>query len=106
MGWNQGFDIFEETVIGVYNVGKLDKDLLEVLASPYRDTDIDTGNYNEKKANDCKTVLQIVIETAGLEYPNRPDVPDDWRKQSYEQSAALEKWSDTVWEMFHSVVKW
>jgi len=72
MGWNTGYTIFEETVIGAYNLGKLDKDLLTVLMEPYRDSDIDSGGSHDLRSNDGKTVVQIVIETWGLKLPIEP----------------------------------
>ena len=66
MGWNSGYTIFEATVIGAYDLGKLDKDLLTVLMEPYRGTDIDSGGSCDLTAKDGKGVEQIVIETWGL----------------------------------------
>lgn len=43
MGWNEGYRLLEETVIGVYNLGKLDKSMVAALFEPYRGTDIDSG---------------------------------------------------------------
>jgi len=69
MGWNSGYTVFEATVVGAYNLGKLDKDLLTVLMEPYRDTDIDSGGSRDLVAKDGKRVAQIVIELWGLEMP-------------------------------------
>jgi hypothetical protein len=79
MGWNSGYTIFESTVVGAYDLGKLDKALLSVLMEPYRDTDIDSGGRQDLQANDGKGVEQIVIETWGLEMPKHPagDYDDD-----------------------------
>jgi hypothetical protein len=83
MGWNTGYTIFEATVVGVYDLGKLDKELLSVLMEPYRDSDIDSGGSRDLEAKDGKDVQQIVIETLGLEMPPKPegeydDDPDSW----------------------------
>ncbi|MBK3780212.1 hypothetical protein G3A43_08070 [Paraburkholderia aspalathi] len=83
MGWNQGYEIFESTVIGAYDLGKLDKELLTVLMEPYRDTDIDSGGRQELETKDGKGIEQIVIETWGLPMPTAPageydDDPDAW----------------------------
>lgn len=83
MGWNSGYTIFEATVIGAYNLGKLDKDLLAVLMSPYEGTDIDSGGSCELTTNDGKGVEQVVIETWGLTMPDKPegeydDDPEGW----------------------------
>lgn len=83
MGWNTGYTIFESTVIGAYDLGKLDKELLTLLMEPYRNTDIDSGGSCDLKSNDGKSVKQIVIETWGMETPKAPpgepdDNPDAW----------------------------
>ena len=53
------------TVVGAYDLGKLDKDLLAVLMEPYRNTDIDSGGSRELESKDGKGVEQIVVETFG-----------------------------------------
>ena len=97
MGWNAGYTIFEETVVGAYDLGKLDKELLTVLMKPYRDTDIDSGGSRDLKSKDGKGVKQIVIETFGLEMPKAPpgeydDDPDAW-----------DRFEDAVYDKFYEV---
>lgn len=84
MGWNAGYGIFEATVVGAYDLGKLDEALLSVLMEPYRDTDIDSGGKQNLVARDGKGIEEIVIETWGLDVPKAPagDYDDDepaWR---------------------------
>lgn len=83
MGWNSGYTAFEATVVGAYDLGKLDKALLAVLMEPYRRTDIDSGGSCDLTSKDGKGVEQIVIETWGLEMPTNPSCesdadPDAW----------------------------
>lgn len=97
MGWNTVYTIFEATVVGAYNLGKLDKELLAVLMEPYRDTDIDSGGSRDLEAKDGKNVNQIVIETCGLAMPPKPDGecdddPDSW-----------DDYHDKVYDLFKSV---
>ncbi|MDR1936446.1 MAG: hypothetical protein LBS49_12860 [Candidatus Accumulibacter sp.] len=97
MGWNTGYTIFEATVVGAYDLGKLDKELLTVLMEPYRDSDIDSGGSEDLKSKDGKGVEQIVIETWGLEMPKAPpgkydDDPDAW-----------DAYNDTVYDKFSEV---
>ena len=47
MGWNTGYTIFEATVVGAYDLRKLDKEMLTVLMEPYRDSDIDSGGSED-----------------------------------------------------------
>lgn len=93
MGWNQGYTIFEETVVGAYNLGKLDKALLTVLMKPYGNSDIDSGGSSELTSEDGKSVEQIVIETWGLKMPVEPD-EDDENYGDY---------LDEVSELFHTI---
>lgn len=76
MGWNKGYTVMEATIVGAYDLGKLDKDLLSVLMEPYRDTDIDSGGSRDLQSKDGKGVMQIVVETWGLELPP-PQVDED-----------------------------
>jgi hypothetical protein len=83
MGWNHGYTNFEAAVVGAYDLGRLDKDLLTTLMEPYRDTDIDSGGCCDLKSKDGKGIEQIVIETWGLVMPTAPTVkfeddPDSW----------------------------
>lgn len=52
----------EETVVGVYNLGKLDVKLLRVLLEPYRGTDIDHGGSRDLKTKDGFGVDDIIIK--------------------------------------------
>ncbi len=97
MGWNAGYTIFESTVVGAYDLGKLDKAMLAVLMEPYRGTDIDSGGSCDLTSKDGKDVKQIVIETWGLKMPKRPlgkynDDPDAWVT-----------FRESVWKKFHAV---
>ena len=96
MGWNQGFTIFEQTVIGAYDLGKLDLDLLAVLMEPYRDTDIDSGGSALLETKDGKFVEQVVIEMHGGSLPPRPD--DD-------HSHASDNWHSDVYSAFMDITR-
>lgn len=102
MGWNAGYKIFEATVVGAYDLGKLDKDLLSVLMEPYRNTDIDSGGRLGLMAKDGKDIDQIVIETWGLEMPQRPDgeppgMTGDWTE--------WDEYYDTIYNRFCKVTE-
>lgn len=58
MGWNAGYAMFESTVIGAYNVGRLDKAMLAVLMEPYKGTDIDRGGEMGLESRDGKGAEQ------------------------------------------------
>jgi hypothetical protein len=105
MGWNTGYTIFEETVVGAYNLGLLSKDLLSVLMEPYRDTDIDSGGSMDLTSKDGLGVKEIVIKTWGLELPEEPDVPDNYKERTKEQQKAWDDYCDARYNQFRSVTK-
>lgn len=72
MGWNSAYTIMEATVIGAYDLGKLDKELLLVLVEPYRGTDIDHGGSCGLKAKDGLDVSEVIVTVMGGTLPKRP----------------------------------
>lgn len=96
MGWNKGYTIFEATVVGAYDLGKLDKELLSVLMEPYRGTDIDSGGSRDLKSKDGKGVEQIVIETWGLVMPSPPEGGMD-------EEGAWDEYLDAVYDQMSIV---
>lgn len=105
MGWNAGYTIFEETVVGAYDLGKLDKDLLSVLMEPYRGTDIDPGGERGLTAKDGLDVVEIVLKTFGVEIPKKPDFPGDYGSWSREQQEASDRYWDGRYEAFDEITK-
>lgn len=103
MGWNSGYTIFEATVVGAYDLGKLDKKLLSVLMEPYRGSDIDSGGEMGLMSKDGLDVRQIVLKTWGLPIPERPDLPDDYKKWTRKQDAANEAYHELIYTAFRSV---
>lgn len=97
MGWNQGYAIFEATVIGAYDLGKLDRDLLAVLMEPYRGTDIDSAGSRGLCTKDGKDLEQVVIEAWGLSMPDEPMDADG--------EEALEEYDERVWRLFYQVTE-
>lgn len=84
MGWNAGYTVFEATVIGAYDLGRLDKAMLKVLGEPYRNSDIDPGGSMGLEAKDGKGLEQIVIETMGGVMPQRPDGTYDSNPEAWD----------------------
>jgi hypothetical protein len=105
MGWNQGYEIFESTVVGAYDLGKLDQELLAVLMEPYRDTDIDPGGSRDLTARDGLDVVEIVLKTMGVAAPTKPDGPTAYAKQNKRQREAWERYYEERYEAFHNVTK-
>lgn len=83
MGWNEGYRLLEETVIRVYDLGKLDKLMVIALFEPYRGSDIDSGGSCDLRTKDGKSMEEVVCEAWGIPLPPRPaddddDAVDDW----------------------------
>lgn len=62
MGWNQGYAIMEESVIAVYDTGKLTKDILDAMMEPYKGTDCDTGGSRDLRSNTGLHVEEITCK--------------------------------------------
>lgn len=106
MGWNRGYTIFEATVVGAYDLGKLDKALLGVLMEPYRGSDIDSGGEVGLSAKDGLGIREIVIKTWGAEPPAKPDGFDKrWQDRSEIERAACDDYWDTLGEMFSEITR-
>ncbi len=113
MGWNTGYAIFEETVIGAYNLGVLDKKLLKVLMEPYRGTDIDSGGSNNLESKDGLSVEEVVIKLMdpvkfkALAVLKKPIAkhPKNHSKLTDKQSEEQEMFFDTQYKMFHGLTK-
>ena len=100
MGWNQGYEIFEATVIGAYDLGKLDKKLLAVLAAPYKNTDIDAGGRTDLLTKDGKDIDRVVIEVGGGVMPVKPE-------KSYDDDpVGWEDYHEKLCEEFYKIVQW
>lgn len=97
--------IFEETVVGAYDIGKLDDDLLSVLMEPYVGTDIDTDDARGLLSKDGLDVIEIVLKTFGAERPPKPYLPEDMSLWT----AALGRANDQYWkkrnEAFRKITK-
>lgn len=81
MGRDGGYRMFEEMVVGAYDLGKLDRDLLRVLMGPYRGAGIDGGGRRGLEAHDGLTAEEVVLKVWHGTFPARPAVPrdrDDW----------------------------
>lgn len=77
MGWNEGYSILEETIVNVYNLGKLDKKMVQAIFKPYAGTDIDSGGSNFLHTKDGKTMEEAVIEAYGYKMPKKGTTEDE-----------------------------
>lgn len=98
MGWNTGYTIFESTVVGAYDLGKLDKDLLRVLMEPYAGSDIDSGGSRGLLSKDGLCVEEIVVKIHGVKMPARPDADAG-------SEAGWTGYYEEVYESFREITK-
>jgi hypothetical protein len=68
MGWNQGYTIYQATIVAAYNAGKLDKELLAAIMESYRGSDIDHGGDVGLLTKDGKSADQVAVEAFGLKW--------------------------------------
>lgn len=87
MGWNQGYTILEAQVIGLYDLGVLTVDVLNVVLEPFRGTDIDTGGERGLATKDGLSFEEVLVSVAASE---------ETRKQLQALKAASpgEEWLD------------
>ena len=98
MGWNSGYTIVESTVVALYDLGKLDRDVLDAVMEPYRGTDIDSGGSQDLRAKDGKSFEEIVIKVWGLKVPRKPGKKYDPAKDD-----AWQDYNDEVYSQFRTV---
>ena len=96
MGNNAAFTSFEASVLACYNKGVLDRELLDALAEPYRDMDIDRGGMTGDLAKDGLDIDGIILKTYGVKMSPKPS-PDNekdrerWYDLQYTEVSAIEK---------------
>lgn len=105
MGNNAAFTAFEATVIACHNRGVLDKALLSDLMEPYRDSDIDSGGKRGTLSKDGLEVEQIVLKVFGVEVPQRPKLPKDYKDWTEEQREANDDYRDKAYGEFCKITK-
>lgn len=104
MGWNTGFTIMEETVMGAYRPGVLDKKLLTVLMKPYSGSDIDSGGRAGIKVRG-KEIEDVVCEVLGIKMPKPPRLPRDRSKWTVEHHQADEAYGEDHYETWRSATR-
>ena len=103
MGNNAAYSTFEQTVVGAYKLGKLDKELLAVLMESYEGMDIDSGGKAGLTADDGLEVEEIVLKVMGVPIPRRPKLPKDYRKWSTKQIGANEAYQEAIGNAFREI---
>lgn len=68
MGWNEGYRVYEETVISTYDSGTLTPEVLRAIIKPYEDTDIDYGGRQGLKTRDGLSADEVVIKLLAPEF--------------------------------------
>lgn len=99
MGWNKGYEIFEHTVINLYDDGILTRELLEKIAEPYMATDCDSGGSQELIAKDGKNFEQVICAIMKpIEYQDVVDNP-----KYYEGENECWESNERAYELFKSI---
>lgn len=84
MGDNQAYSNFQQMVINLYDADRLDLVVLDILAEPYRDTDIDSGGDTGILTKDGKALEDVCIAT----------IDPDWLPAK----SANEKYTSVAWD--------
>jgi len=91
MGWNEGYTIMEQQVITLYDAGLLNKDVLNALMEPFRDSDIDHGGERGLRSKDGKSaddIICFIIEPEKYREVTENFIPDpecpDWNEKLYD----------------------
>jgi hypothetical protein len=103
MGNNSAFTVFEATVVGIYDLGKLDRKVLAVLMEPYRDSDADSGGKAGLTGKDGLEVEEIVIKVMGGRLPARPKLPKNYLEWTPKQHQANEAHHEAVAGAFREI---
>ena len=77
MGWNQGYAMYEQSVVELYNTGKLYKETLQRILEPYRGTDIDHGGSSNLNTNDGLSADEVVVKILDPELFEKYSVAKD-----------------------------
>lgn len=101
MGWNQGFKIIEDTVLSIYEMGKLDKEMLKAILKPYVNTDVDTGGISFKEAKDGLDLIKVVVKTYFGEIPEEPVKSGNIDAENKDEDI----YQDVLWDKFFEVLK-
>lgn len=98
MGWNEGYEIMEHQVVSLYDMGLLNKDVLNALMQPFCDTDIDSGGSNDLKAKDGKSaenIICFIMDPEKYREAIEGFVPDpkepDWNAKLYDLCSEITK---------------
>jgi hypothetical protein len=105
MGNNAAFTSFEASVIAVYNKGVLDRELLDSLAAPYKDSDIDRGGMEGTLTKDGLDIDDVICKMYGIVLAPYPDIPENWKDQTPEQEALNDEWVEAKYEAIQKVEK-
>lgn len=84
MGWNQGWNIMEHQIIGLYDLDVLSRDACIVVLKPFYRTDADSGDWEYLNTKDGKMLPQVAVEIIFPDFkvtdipPNEHDKDEAW----------------------------
>ena len=83
MGWNRGYTIYEEQVVGLCDLEVLTPEVLDVVLNPFRGTDMDHGGERGLRTKSGLTADEVVVSVADPEY---------WAKFFRTREALIRDW--------------
>jgi hypothetical protein len=104
MGWNAGYTIMEQQVISLYDMGLLNKEVLNALMQPFCNTDIDHGGSYDLKSKDGKSadnIICFIMEPEKYREATEGFVPDpedpEWNEKLYNLCSEITKREWKFW---------
>lgn len=104
MGWNQGYEIIEKQVVTLYDLGVLNKEVLNAIIEPFSGTDLDSGGSEGLKSKDGKSFENIVcfiMDECRYNKAVENFIPDedepDWNEDLYDLYKEISKREWGLW---------
>lgn len=82
MGNNGAWTQAEEIIVKIYNIGKLDIAVLDIIGESFGGVDIDSGGSQDLLAKDGKNLFQIVVSLVHPDW-EPGDPPENWKEDEY-----------------------
>lgn len=106
MGWNYGYTMMEEHIIGMYDfLGEegFTAEVAKIIMRPYISTDADSGGAIYLEAHDGKMMEQIVVEAVDPDFDPEAYIKKETSFEMNERDAYVERffevWRDrSFWE--------
>lgn len=98
MGWGEGYRIMEQQVICLYDKGLLNKEILDSIMEPFKNTDIDLVGSQDLKANDGKSADDIICFI--MEPEKYQEIIENYIPNPEECG-----WNEELYELYYEIVQ-